>query len=95
MLAWSSADVLASGSLDTTAQLHRLADGSVCTVALGGHAGRVTSLAFTTDGLQLISGSTDHTLRVWEVSDGTCLRTLTGMCSYPAPAAIVLWRVAI
>lgn len=78
-LAWSAAGVLASASLDTTAQLHRLEAGSVCTVTLSGHQGRVTSLAFVDQGSKLVTASTDRTLRVWEVNSGACLHTLTGM----------------
>jgi WD40 repeat protein/serine/threonine protein kinase len=33
-----------------------------------GHTGLVTSLAFTPDGTRLISGSRDHTVKVWDVA---------------------------
>ena len=78
-LAWSAGRVLASASLDTTAQLHRLADGGVCTTALGGHQGRVTSLELFDQGSRIVTASTDRTMKIWEVSSGACLQTLTGM----------------
>jgi len=44
----------------------------------GGHAGAVGSVAFSPDGQTLASGSYDNTIKLWRVSDGTLLRTLTG-----------------
>jgi Caspase domain/WD domain, G-beta repeat len=38
---------------------------------LKGHAGPVSSLAFSADGRQLVSGSWDHTLKVWDLMAGT------------------------
>ncbi|PSB26485.1 NB-ARC domain-containing protein [Stenomitos frigidus] len=52
-----------------------------------GHTGQATTLAFvphSTDTAEgtghplLISGSQDHTLRLWDLEQGVCLRTLTG-----------------
>jgi WD40 repeat protein/subtilase family serine protease len=45
----------------------------------GGHAGDVTSVAFSPDGSLLASsGSWDATIKLWRVSDGALVRTLTG-----------------
>jgi WD40 repeat protein len=33
-----------------------------------GHTGLVTSLAFTPDGKRLVSGSRDHTVKVWDMT---------------------------
>jgi len=38
----------------------------------------VLSVAFSPDGQTLASGSDDTTVRLWQVSDGTLLRTLEG-----------------
>ena len=39
---------------------------------------RVSSVVFSPDGCCALSGSSDNTLRVWEVSTGRCLRTFEG-----------------
>lgn len=44
---------------------------------LSGHEDDVTSVAFSLDGQTLASGSTDKTLRLWDVSTGALQRTLT------------------
>jgi WD40 repeat protein len=36
----------------------------------------VRSVAFSPDGRLLVSGSNDHTIRLWEVSTGQCLKVL-------------------
>ena len=38
---------------------------------LAGHTGKVTGLRFTPEGQRLISGSSDGTVRIWDVADGT------------------------
>jgi WD40 repeat protein len=43
---------------------------------LYGHSGRVTSVAFSPDGTQLITGGYDQTARVWDVRTGTPLLEL-------------------
>jgi WD40 repeat protein len=49
--------------------------------ALGGHAQRVTSVAFSPDSRTLATGSTDFTARLWDVGAGTTLRVLQGHAS--------------
>jgi WD40 repeat protein len=44
----------------------------------GGHADYVNSVAFSPDGTLLASGSDDKTIKLWRVSDGSLVRTLTG-----------------
>ena len=45
---------------------------------LEGHVYRVNSVAFSYDGKILASGSTDGTVRLWDVANGLLLRTLEG-----------------
>ena len=45
-------------------------------VLLTGHTGNVNSVAFSIDGKTLASHGEDHTIRLWEVSTGTHLKTL-------------------
>ena len=47
-----------------------------CRAVLAGHAKGVTSLAFTPDGLRLVSGSGDGTARVWDAATGECVAQL-------------------
>lgn len=45
---------------------------------LKGHQSEVTSLQFSPDGLTLLSGSYDATLKLWKVSDGSLITTFKG-----------------
>ena len=49
-----------------------------CVVASGpqGHSDAVFSVAYSPDGRQLLSGSYDFTVRVWDVATGQCTATL-------------------
>ena len=44
----------------------------------GGHSARVTDLAFTPDGQELVSSSDDKTIRIWDWQSGVTLRTIRG-----------------
>jgi WD40 repeat protein len=43
-----------------------------------GHAGFVNAVAFSPDGKYILSGSSDNTVKLWEVSSGRELRTFRG-----------------
>jgi WD40 repeat protein len=76
----------------------------------GGHASSVTSVAFSPDGSLIASGSADYTIKLWRVSDGALVRTLTWhtdtvtsvafspdgslIASGSADYTIKLWRVS-
>ncbi len=49
---------------------------------LRGHTSYVVSVAFSPDGQTLASASWDKTVRLWNVKDGTLLRTLVGHTDY-------------
>ncbi len=48
----------------------------ICTFE--GYTGYVHSVAFSSDGGLLASGSADRTIKLWEVATGREVRTLTG-----------------
>jgi len=45
---------------------------------LSGHTGGVTGVAVSADGRQVISGSDDKTLKVWDLESGNVIQTLSG-----------------
>jgi WD40 repeat protein len=55
--------------------------------ALHGHTAAVYDLAFTPDSRGLLSGSDDHTSRVWDVERGQCIHFMQGY-------AVLLYDVA-
>ena len=45
-------------------------------IILQGHSNSVNSVAFSPDGKSLVSGSGDNTVKVWNLTEGTCTSTL-------------------
>ncbi len=45
---------------------------------LAGHLAAVEAVAITPDGRYAVSGSIDHTLRIWELASGREVRKLKG-----------------
>ena len=57
-------------------------------LTLKGHAGFVTSAAFSPDGRRIVSGSFDNTIKVWDAEHGgSALLTLKGHENYVTSAA--------
>ena len=42
------------------------------------HTGRINSVAFSHDGIHIVSGSDDKSVRVWDISTGVALQQLNG-----------------
>jgi WD40 repeat protein len=74
----TNANLLASGSRDTSARLWNLETRTKFNLV--GHTGAVTAIAFSSDELtgdKVFTGSTDRMVRCWGVSSGKCQYTLT------------------
>ncbi|MEK8016550.1 MAG: WD40 repeat domain-containing protein, partial [Candidatus Parabeggiatoa sp.] len=75
---------LVSGSGDSKAIIRELDANALDSRALApkhrlsGHTDALYAVAFTPDSQRVVTGSDDHTLRLWQVSDGKLLATLTG-----------------
>jgi len=54
---------------------------------LEGHTGPVTSVAFSPDGKQVVSGSGDQTVRLWDAATGAPLQTLEGHTGWVSSVA--------
>ena len=55
------------------------------TKLLTGHSNYIRSLAFSPDGGVLASGSTDNTIRLWDVTDGE--KVFSGALEFTSPPA--------
>lgn len=68
---------LASARTSSTAiRLFKTSDGSFIR-SLTGHSKAINSMAFSSDNIMLNSASADASIKVWQLSSGACLRTIT------------------
>ncbi|KAH8665172.1 WD40-repeat-containing domain protein [Tricladium varicosporioides] len=54
------------------------ADWGACIQTLYGHSSLISSVALSHDDTQVVSGSNDRTIKIWDARSGTCLKTLEG-----------------
>ncbi|KAG0280977.1 hypothetical protein BGZ95_007652 [Linnemannia exigua] len=73
-----SADMMALGGENGSIQLWSTKGKKSLGPVLYGHTDSVTSVAFSANGNWLASSSSDRTVRVWDVSAGALISTLTG-----------------
>lgn len=59
-----------------------------CTFVLSGHYGPVGSLAFSSGGTFLVSGSADSTIKYWDVQTGGVVKTFYGQTGWVRAVAI-------
>jgi WD40 repeat protein len=83
-------DPFSAGDRTLLATGGRQLTGSQWTVdrALSGHTDAVRSMAISTDGRFIVSGSGDATVKVWSLASGDCLRTLTGHIAWVGSVAV-------
>jgi len=77
-----------------------------CLRTLEGHSRYVNAVSWSSDGSRVCSGSSDKTVRVWEVSSGECIRTLeepssvswssdgSRICSCSHDGKVRVWEVS-
>lgn len=80
--------LILTGSVDQTARLWDATNGAVLARfeprfdagggLIGGHSNSVSSVAFSPDGALVLTGSDDATARIWPLTGGNELRTLSG-----------------
>ncbi|KAK3346917.1 hypothetical protein B0T25DRAFT_290788 [Lasiosphaeria hispida] len=63
---------------------------SRCLQAFEGHSGSAQSVAFSPDGNQIVSGSSDRTIRIWDAKSGKAIQKLEGHSDYVLSAAFSL-----
>jgi WD40 repeat protein len=70
--------VTGGGEGDLTARVWDAAAGNVVLTLQGQHSRPIRSVAFSTDGRRIATGSGDHTAKVWDAAGGQYLFTLPG-----------------
>ncbi len=93
-VAWSlDGKHLASGSLDHSIKIWNSADGKLVKEIKGfdektapkGHHDGIFCIAYSPDGKQIASGSSDRTIKIWNAADGSFVRELVNPNLKPSP----------
>lgn len=93
-IAWSpDGKLLASGGYDRSIKIWNAADGKVVKEIKGydektspkGHHDGIFSIAFSPDGKQIASGSSDRTIKLWNAADGSFVREFVNPTLKAAP----------
>jgi WD40 repeat protein len=66
-----------------------IAPGGSLMFSLVGHTARVRAVALTANGLRVVSGSDDNTLRIWDLKRGVLERTLNGHTDWIRAVAVL------
>jgi len=75
MMSISGSHVVLSASDGTHCEVWDM-DKQVRLHTLTGHTGKILCAAFSRDGFQLLTGSADSSMRLWDVASGECLKVL-------------------
>ncbi|XP_030510410.2 uncharacterized protein LOC115725120 [Cannabis sativa] len=76
-----NSDLLAYGSSDGTLTVCTISDPPSVMKQLKGHSKDVTDFDFSSNNQYIASSSLDKTVRVWEISQGLCIRVIYGVSS--------------
>ncbi|XP_050234225.1 uncharacterized protein LOC126682551 [Mercurialis annua] len=77
----TSSDLLAYGAADGTLTVCTVSDPPSVLKQLKGHSKDVTDFDFSSNNQYIASSSMDKTVRVWELSQGLCIRVIYGVSS--------------
>ncbi|XP_065866874.1 uncharacterized protein [Euphorbia lathyris] len=77
----TSSDLLAYGASDGTLTVCTVSDPPSVLKHLKGHSKDVTDFDFSSNNQYIASSSLDKTVRVWELSQGLCIRVIYGVSS--------------
>ena len=79
---WSPNGEILACAVKNDIKLYEFSDNSSTgyklTITLEGHRGQVNSVVFSPDGFMLASGSSDKTVKMWDIKTGRCIRTFKG-----------------